>query len=436
MGMALPIQNGHALRSAHGHATPQNIESENITMDTSRRDFLKTALGAPAFLSLGWTAPAFLQRAAAADPAPEADRVLVVVQLAGGNDGLNTVVPYENDEYGRSRPTLRMARRDVIEIGSDLGLHPAMPEMKRLFDDGLLGIVQGVGYPNPQGGHTESMRVWQTGRLDAEVCQTGWLGRAVDAACGETSVPAAWVGQSLRPLTVNAARALVPTIRSIEDCRLRSADPAGETALSDRPDASPLLQEIARRTYSARAHADAIDKVVRSGQRREYPNTPVGADLRIVAQIVEANVGIRIFNIDASGGGDIGGFDTHAGQKNNHAALLHQLSQAVAAFVDDLKERGLINRVVLTTFSEFGRTIKENGRRGTDHGSAAPMLLVGGRIRAGLIGEHPSMTELENGGPKHHTDFRRVYATLLDAWLGIDSHTVLGEKFEPVKLLA
>ncbi len=405
-------------------------------MSTSRRDFLKAALGAPAVLSLGSAAPALLQRAAAADPTPGADRVLVVVQLGGGNDGLNTVVPYDNDQYGRLRPTLRMTKQDVIQIGSDLGLHPAMPEMKRLLDDGHLGIVQGVGYPNPQGGHPESMRIWQTGRLDAEVCQTGWLGRAADAAGQEASVPGAWVGLIPRPLTMNAASTIVPAIRSIEDCRLRPAESFSETAGAVPQDASPLLQEIARRRQTAQAHSAAVDKVIRSGERREYPNTPTGADLRVVAQLIEANVGVRVFNTDASGGGDIGGFDNHAGQKDNHAALLHQLSQALAAFVDDLKGRGLLDRVVLVTFSEFGRTIKENGRRGTDHGSAAPMLLVGGRIRPGLIGQHPSMTETENGGPKHHTDFRRVYATLLDHWLGINSQTVLGEKFDPLEILA
>lgn len=405
-------------------------------MPTSRRDFLKAALGAPAVFSLGSAAPALFQRAAAADPTPGADRVLVVVQLGGGNDGLNTVVPYDNDQYGRLRPTLRMTKQEVIQIGSDLGLHPKMPDMKRLLDDGHLAIVQGVGYPNPQGGHPESMRIWQTGRLDAEVCQTGWLGRAADAAGQQASVPGAWVGLIPRPLTMNAATTIVPAIRSIEDWRLRPAESLSETAGAVPQDASPLLQEIARRRQTAQAHAAAVDKVIRSGQRREYPNTPTGADLRVVAQLIEAHVGVRVFSTDASGGGDIGGFDNHAGQKDNHAALLHQLSQAVAAFVDDLQGRGLLDRVVLVSFSEFGRTIKENGRRGTDHGSAAPMLVVGGRIRPGLIGQHPSMTETENGGPKHHTDFRRVYATLLDNWLGIDSQTVLGEKFDPLEILA
>lgn len=401
-------------------------------MSTSRRDFLKAAIGAPAVLSLGSTAPAFLQQAAAADPTPQAERVLVVVQLSGGNDGLNTVVPYENDEYGRNRKTLRMTKRDVIPIGSDLGLHPQMPEMKRLLDNGHLGIVQGVGYPNPQGGHPESMRIWQTARLDAEVWQTGWLGRAIDAAGTEVSVPGAFVGSFSPPLTVNAAKTVVPTIRSIEDWNLRPK----ETPDRVSQDASPLLQEIERRTQSAQAHAAAVEKVSRSGARREYPNTPFGASLRIIAQLIEANVGVRIFNTDAGGGGDIGAYDNHAGQKDNHAALLRQLSEGIGAFVDDLKRRGLFDRVAITTFSEFGRTIKENGRRGTDHGSAAPMLLVGGRVRPGLIGKHPSMTELENNGPKHHTDFRRVYATLLDNWLKIDSQTVLGEKFESIELLA
>jgi uncharacterized protein (DUF1501 family) len=401
-------------------------------MATSRRDFLKAAVGAPAVLSLGSAAPAFLQQAAAADPTPGADRVLVVVQLSGGNDGLNTVVPYDNDEYGRGRKTLRMTERDVIKIGSDLGLHPKMTAMKRLLDDGHLGIVQGVGYPNPQGGHDESMRIWQTARLDAEVCQTGWLGRAIDAASVGASVPGAYVGLPPRPLTVNAANAVVPNIRSIEEWKLRSKGTPGNVS----QDASPLLKEVGRRTQSAKAHAAAVEQVLRSGQQGEYPNTPFGANLQIVAQLIEANVGVRIFNTDAGGGGNIGGFDNHAGQKDNHAALLKQLSDGVAAFVDDLKRRGLLDRVVLTTFSEFGRTIAENGRRGTGHGSAAPMLLAGGQVRPGLIGEHPSMTELENGGPAHHTDFRRVYATLLDGWLGIDSQVVLGEKFEPLKLLA
>jgi len=401
-------------------------------MSTTRRDFLKIAIGTPAVLSLGSTAPAFLEKAAAADPNPDADRVLVVVQLSGGNDGLNTVVPYDNDEYGRNRKTLRMTKRDVIPIGSDLGLHPELTQMKRLLDDGHLGFVQGVGYPNPEGGHPESMRIWQTARLDAQVCQTGWLGRAIDAASAKTSAPGTFVGRYARPLTVNAASTVVPTTRSVEDWKLRSE----ATPHSALQDAAPLLQEIGHRQETAHTHAAAVEQVIRTGGRRDYPNTSFGTDMRIVAQLIEANVGVRIFNLDGGGGGDIGGFDNHAAQKDNHAALLRQLSEGMAAFLDDLEKRGLLDRVVLITFSEFGRTLKENGRRGTDHGSAAPMLIAGGKVRPGLIGEHPSMTELENGGPKHHTDFRRVYATLLDNWLGIDSQRVLGERFEPVKLLA
>ncbi len=435
MGVACSNETNHALRKLRDVPPVSDtiLRSENIAMATTRRNFLKAAVGAPAVLSLGSTAPAFLQRAAAADPDPGADRVLVVVQLSGGNDGLNTVVPYDNDEYCRGRKTLQLTKNDVIQIGSDLGFHPVMTDCKRLLDDGHLGIVQGVGYPNPNGDHNASMRVWQTARLDAEVCQTGWLGRAIDvASAGDGTCRGTYVGWPPRPLTVNAANTVVPTIGSIEDWKLRSKGTSSEVS----QDASPLLKEIARRTQSAETHAAAVDQIVGSGARREYPNTPFGRNLRTIAQLIEANVGVRIFNLDAGGGGDIGGFDNHAGQKDNHAALLRQLSEGVAAFIDDLAKRGQLDRVVLTTFSEFGRTIAENGRRGTGHGSAAPMLIAGGRIRPGLIGEHPSMTELENGGPKHHTDFRQVYATLLDDWLGIDSEVVLGERFDPVKILA
>lgn len=401
-------------------------------MSTSRRSFLKAVASAPGMLALFPAAPAFLQRAAAADPTPGADRVLVVVQLSGGNDGLNTVVPYEDDDYGRSRRTLRLTKQDVIPLGSDLGLHPALTAIKELWDEGRLGIVQGVGYPHPRDGHAEAMRIWQTGRLDAAMCQTGWLGRAVDALDAVPVVAGAYVGEPPRPLALNAARTLVPSARSIEDWAWRGsgASPSGGQ------DGSPLLREVGRRQQAAEACAAAVERVVRSGPRRQYPETPLAANLRSIAQLVEARVGLRILHTDAGGGGDIGAYDSHAGQKDNHAALLRQLSEAVAAFVDDLQHCGQLDRVVLVTFSEFGRTIQENGRRGTDHGSAAPLFLVGGRVRRGLIGPHPRLSETENGGLRHHTDFRRVYAALLDDWLGIDSQVVLGERFEPLQVLA
>ena len=398
-------------------------------MTTSRRDFLKAATAVPAVLSFGSAAPALL-RAAAADPTSDSDRVLVVVQLAGGNDGLNTVVPYDNDEYGRGRKTLRLTKREVLPISSDLGLHPEMTACRKLFDDGRLAFVQGTGYPHPSGDHGGSMRIWQTARLDAEVHQTGWLGQTVDALDDRTSAGGAFVGSIPRPLTINAARSVVSHVRRIESWQLPSEE---EPVTQGGRDMPALLAEVARRTQLAKSHAARVEEVVRSSPRREYPDTPLGANLRIVAQLIEANVGVRIFNTEL-GGPPPGGFDNHAGQKDNHAALLHQLSEAVGAFVADLRRHGLLDRVVLVTFSEFGRTIAENGRRGTGHGSAAPMLLVGGKIRPGLIGDHPDMTQLENGGPKHHTDFRRVYATLLDEWLGINSQEVLGETFQPVGL--
>ena len=280
---------------------------------------------------------------------------------------------------------------------------------------GRLAFVQGTGYPQPNDDHGGSMRIWQTARLDAEVHQIGWLGRAVDALDDNASAGGVFVGSIAQPLTINATRSIVPHVRRIESWQLPSEeDPIAQGGR----DMSPLLAEVARRTELAKTHAARVEEVVRSSPRREYPDTPLGANLRIVAQLVEANVGVRIFNTEL-GGPPPGGFDNHAAQKDNHAALLHQLSEAVGAFVGDLKRRGLLDRVVLVTFSEFGRTIAENGRRGTGHGSAAPMLLARREDPPGLD-RQPSRHDPtgKTAVPSTTTDFRRVYATLLDEWVG------------------
>ncbi len=200
---------------------------------------------------------------------------------------------------------------------------------------------------------------------------------------------------------------------------------------------NPLLDYLSRTTLEAHASSQQIQAVAAaatSGPPSAYPSFPLARVLRTVTQLIRADLGIRIFYAEF-GGAEPGGFDNHANQRGNHGALLHQLSESVAALVDDLSRDNLLDRVMLMTFSEFGRTVKENGRRGTGHGSAAPMFLVGGKVQSGLIGEHPSLTELENGGPKHHTDFRRVYATMLDRWLGFQSGPVLGPEFKPMDLV-
>jgi uncharacterized protein (DUF1501 family) len=264
----------------------------------------------------------------------------------------------------------------------------------------------------------------------------------------DSGVPAVFVGQIGRPFTLNAEREVVPSVRSLEDWTLRGmpgpgGDAAGRRALLEAPTTSgaesdaALLDFVRSRDQAARAASERVKAVAQarsSAKTAQMPPFQFAQTLRTVAQLIRADLGIRVF-YTAPGGDGFGGFDNHANQLGNHCARLHELSECLAAFARDLKQDKLLDRVLLMTFSEFGRTVKENGRRGTDHGSAAPMLLVGGKVGGGLIGEHPNLTELENGGQKHHTDFRRVYATALDRWLGFDSRAVLGEKFEPLDVL-
>ena len=378
------------------------------------------------------------------------DRVLVVVQLSGGNDGLNTVVPFGDDKYYKLRPTIAVPSKALHPIDTYLGWHPRMEACGRLYQEGFLTVVQGVGYPRPDGDHAVSMRHWQTAQPQQAACQTGWLGRAVDcvSAPDETVAPAVFVGNIRQPLTFRAQRAVVPSVRSAQGLvlhRLAGAEEGDQPAqtaadlarLSRAEHDSPILSFVQRSMLAACDKSERVRRAIDGGATDapdRYPSYQLAQTLRLVAQLIRADAGIRVFGVELGGDG-FGGFDSHANQLGNHDALLHQLSQSVGAFADDLRRDELWDRVLLMTFSEFGRTIAENGRRGTDHGSAAPMLLMGGRVRGGLVGPHPSLSEPESGGLKFHTDFRRVYATLLDQWLTVDSQSILGERFEPLPVL-
>ncbi len=320
------------------------------------------------------------------------DTILVVLQLAGGNDGLNTVVPYEDDRYVEARPTLRLAAGGLHKIADGLGLHAEMKGFARLLQEGLLSVVQGVGYPNPHGGHFESMHVWQTASLPGTPSQTGWIGRAVDEVYrpDEARVPAVYVGKIDRPFALNAEKAVVPTVSALDDASFPTPGAEAQRPRRDQvarvsqPGEAPLLDFMRRSALAAHATHRQLEAVGRSSSSSaDYPAFQLAEMLRIVAGLIRAELGIRIF-FSELGGQEPGGFDTHAGQAANHGALLRQLSESVSAFTHDLKRDGLLDRVVLMTFSEFGRTLAENGRRGTDHGSAAPVFLTGGRLKGGL----------------------------------------------------
>jgi uncharacterized protein (DUF1501 family) len=419
-------------------------------MSSTRRVFLKAVVRGSTVVAL---APGLLrspaQAARVADEAePANDKVLVVVQLSGGNDGLNTVVPYEDDAYGRHRRTLRLTANEVHKIESQLGFHPQLQALWQLYQEGHVGVVQGVGYPHNDRSHDGAMRDWHTAQPGDATCQTGWIGRAIDAAAEAdgAAVPGIFVGSIPTPFALNAQRSVVPSIHPAAQYAVREMETAAgqsgtvRSPRRDLPAGAPahqsLLDHVRRSSAQAHATTARIRHILDTSEGvNDYPPLQLAGLLQTIAQLIRAEVGTRIFFTELGGGG-IGGFDNHAGQRDNHAALLSQLSESVAAFARDLQRDGTWNRVLLMTFSEFGRTLSENGRRGTGHGAAAPVLLAGGGLAGGLVGDHPGLSDLDQDAPQPHTDFRRVYATVLNGWLGFDSRTVLLGDYEPLDVFA
>jgi uncharacterized protein (DUF1501 family) len=415
-------------------------------MPSNRRRFLQTSIGSSTLVAMGATTiPGFLGRTALAAPGGKThDRILVVVQLLGGNDGLNTVVPHGLDGYNRGRRALRLSPGQVHKVTPEIGLHPAMGAMARLLEKGRLGIVQGVGYPNPDRSHFRSMEIWETGRLDNTPAslETGWLGRALDAKGRKPGddPPALQVGGRSLPQALRSRKTEVPALESLETYKLRvaGAEPdrkATRSALSEmarveRREVDPLLGFISRTTLSAYESSSRLEQLApKPGAGPKYPNFGLARRLELVAQMIKADFGTRIFYTS------LDGFDTHANQLGSHTALLNELSDSIAAFHDDLTAAGQADRVVVLTFSEFGRRVQENASQGTDHGAAAPVFLVGPVAKAGLVGKHPSLDDLDDGDLKFHTDFRRVYATLLADWLDCPPTPVIGAGFSPLPLL-
>ena len=413
-------------------------------MSTTRRQFLQTALGSSALLSAGLTAPAFLLRAARAAEASAAaqGRVLVVVQLSGGNDGLNTVIPHGDDAYARNRIALRIPANQVLKIDDHLGLHPQMTGFRKLIEDGRLAIAQGVGYANPDRSHFRSMDIWHTARPEVEDVRDGWLGRCLECSSDADAprardVSALHLGAGPAPLALASQRVQTPSVESLAGFQLRAEGGAlpleslGQLAEAPRADATPLVEFLRQSTLSAYASSQQLQEVLkREAAAAKYPEFGLAGKLKQIAQLIDAGLGTRIYYVS------LDGFDTHSNQPAGHAALLGELSASMAAFVDDLAARGQLDRVLVMCFSEFGRRVRENASLGTDHGTAAPVFLAGGRVRPGMLGAHPSLTDLDGEGDlKFHTDFRRLYATLLDQWLACPSEQVLGGSFAPLDLL-
>ncbi|MBN2138587.1 MAG: DUF1501 domain-containing protein [Sedimentisphaerales bacterium] len=408
-------------------------------MDYTRREFLRGAAGVSIAGSYVTGAALASKAESGGSRSDKSGNILVVVQLSGGNDGLNTVVPYGDDEYARNRPTLRLPQDQLHKIDSYIGFHPRMESFMRLYKAGHLSIVQGVGSPNPDQSHENAMRMRHTADTEDLYRQRGWLGRAVDNEypAGRVDAPAVFVGPIARPFALNAGSVIVPSIRSSGD--MVAVQIPGQTGAASEKRTAGGDESLPDFVRQCRAKAYANSKRIEAALAgasgsADYPAAKLAGDLRTAAQLIRAEVGIRIFFVEIGGGG-IGGFDNHANQKGNHCSLVGQLSESIAAFVGDLRRDKLLDRVLLMTFTEFGRTVKENGRRGTGHGIAGPAFLVGGAVSGGLCGRHPSLTDLQNGSLKMGIDFRRVYATVLDGWLGIESQAVLDKRYEPLDFL-
>lgn len=411
-------------------------------MLSSRRRFLQATVGSSTLVSCGLSVPHFLARsamAAGSQPIGDAGNVLVVIQLSGGNDGLNTVVPYADDGYGRNRFSLRVPAGQVLKINGQVGLHNRMTGMHKLLDEQRLAIVQGVGYPNPNRSHFRSMDIWHSAQPKLERPRDGWLGRSLEHGRSQAGVdvPALHLGGDESPLALSSRQLAVPSIQSTDSFRLRTSD--GSLPLSTlrqlaeirRPAANNLLDFVCRSTLNAYAASQQVQEAVSHEKTAsDYPaNFELARKLKTIAQLIDAGLKTRIYYVS------LAGFDTHANQAQTHGNLLAELSQSLAAFINDLAARGHLDRVLVLSFSEFGRRVRENASQGTDHGTAAPVFLAGGKVQAGLIGKHPSLSDLDQGDLKFHTDFRSVYAAILDRWLGCPSQAVLGEKFSPVAIL-
>lgn len=417
--------------------------SSNPKLQT-RREFLQKSIGLVAAAS---TVPTFLSRTALALTNPFAaplinasdDRVLVVVQLGGGNDGMNTVIPFGHESYYRARPTLAVPQDKVLRINDELGLHPNLAPLKNLYDAGKLAIVQGVGYPNPDRSHFRSMEIWQSGVAE-DFENTGWIGRMFDHTCANKHLTepcsptlAVSVGETLNP-ALKANNPVGVALRDPEQFYrmtqvYANAETAAETATKNTSADNPL--DFLRRTaMNAEVSADRIRRSIRNVQRQtEYPADPFAQGLKLIAAMIAGKMDTRVYYISLTG------FDTHAGQLGVHERLLKILADGLAAFQKDIEALGQAERVLGFTFSEFGRRVAENASRGTDHGQAAPLIVFGQRIAPGLIGAHPSLENLNDGDLIFHTDFRQVYATVLEKWLEVDSAAILGKKYSLLSLV-
>ncbi len=425
----------------------------------TRREFLSTGIKGLGLIAASAYVPAFITRTARAVTPETGATILVVLQLSGGNDGLNTVIPFANDLYYRARPTLGIQPNATLKINDQIGLHPSLAPLKAEFDAGHMAIIQNTGYPNPNRSHFRSMEIWHTaGDSDGPSLTNGWLGRYFDAQCSGADphkvIDNADIGVSFGKVMPQAFRNSANVGLAIDNPGTFQWNASGETvALAhaqeeifshlNQPggiDASPMsgmatlgaiqgsepatLDFLRHTAMNAMLAGDRVRAILGKDKSRvPYPQSDLGNQLGMIAKLIGGDFPTRVYYAYQ------GGFDTHASQAGTHARVLADVANAVGAFRNDLRAQKNSDRVLVLAFSEFGRRVAENGSHGTDHGAAAPVLLFGEAIKAGIHGHAPDLANLTDGDIVHETDFRQVYATVLEGWLGAQSTPILGRPF-------
>jgi uncharacterized protein (DUF1501 family) len=398
-------------------------------MYIKRRGFLQVGSLATASLMM----PKFLKAFEQPTAVPPGNKVLVVLQFSGGNDGLNTVIPITNDIYYKGRRSIGIAKNDALRLTDDAGLHPSLTAFKDFYDAGDLAILNTVGYPNPDRSHFRSMDIWHSASASNEYVSTGWLGRYLDAQCNGCDKPThalelddtlslALKGEETKGLAFKDPRRLYSTSKEKYYNELNQAHSAsGEETVE-------YLYKTMSETLSS---ADYIFKQSKARPTaKTYPASQLGQSFKTISSLIMSDINTKVYYVS------VGSFDTHAAQNQQQKRLFDEINNALSAFVADLKANGRFNDVLITTFSEFGRRVAQNASNGTDHGTANNMFFVGGGLQQkGLLNAMPDLSDLNQGDLKHTVDFRNVYATILNKWLQVNDKQILGSNFKPLSFI-
>lgn len=406
--------------------------------ELSRRELFKRG----GTIAIGMMAPPWLASIAKADLVRQAkgkdatsDTVLVVCEFSGGNDGLNTIVPYTNSEYYKLRPTIGIKESEVLKLNESMGLHPGLTGLQQLYKEGKVAIVQNVGYPDLNRSHFKSMDIWHAASPEQNL-SNGWIGRHFDLmAQGGALSPVAGLGLSTeKPRALNSKLSSIPCFASLADIQSMVGNQDAERMLREIQGQASTNDSAVRGIQLANnaaldAMTDLKEKLATFSPKQKYGDDRFGTGFKQIAHLVATSPQTRVIYFRA------GGFDTHSKQPDAHANLMKQFGDGILAFQKEMEAAGRADKVLVLVFSEFGRRTYENGSAGTDHGAAGPMMLIGKNVKGGFHGPNPNLADLDRGDLKWSTDFRQVYAAALDEWMGSDSQVVLGQNFSKVAVI-